>query len=104
MNLNENITRIFHEIIDLFFFAFQIPPPTISNFSELLAQHPAQFHNARTPRSLQHFWQGLKQYTLLPDQSVQPYVSRDNHILNFLDAEASISEVIDQGIRMSDLL
>jgi microspherule protein 1 len=47
---------------------------------------------------VQHHWQGLKQYTLLPDQSVQPYVSRDNHILNFLDAEASIAESIDLGL------
>ena len=74
------------------------PPPTLSDFDKLLSEHPAQFHHARTSRCLQHHWQGLKQYTLLPDQSVQPYVSRDNHILNFLDAEASIAESIDLGL------
>ena len=73
------------------------PPPTLEDFANLLAKHPTQFHHARTPRCLQHHWQGLKQYTLLPDQSVQPYVSRDNHILNFLDAEASINESIEAG-------
>ncbi len=31
------------------------------------------------------------QYTLLPDQSVQP-LPRENHILNFLDAEGSIND------------
>ena len=74
------------------------PPPSLSDFAKLLSDHPAQFHHARTPRCLQHHWQGLKQYTLLPDQTVQPYVSRDNHILNFLDAEASIAESIDLGL------
>ena len=49
------------------------------------------FHSARTPRCLQKHWQSLKQYTLLPDQSVQP-LPRDNHILNFLDAEANIND------------
>ncbi len=33
----------------------------------------------------------ILQYTLLPDQSVQP-LPRDNHILNFLDAEAAIND------------
>ena len=75
------------------------------------------FHAARTPRCLQQQWQALKQYTLLPDQSVQPlprynilisrfiffflqyfdftkifFTIRDNHILNFLDAEANIND------------
>ncbi len=37
------------------------------------------------------------QYTLLPDQSVQP-LPRDNHILNFLDAEgAALSEIGGEG-------
>ena len=40
-------------------------------------------------RCLFHYWQSLKQYTLLPDQSVQP-LPRDSHILNFLDAEVKL--------------
>ncbi len=43
------------------------------------------------PRCLFHYWQSLKQYTLLPDQSVQP-LPKDSHILNFLDAEAYIND------------
>lgn len=72
-------------------FLFKAPPPSISDFEGLLAKHPDKFHFARTPKCLQYFWQSMKQYTLLPDQSVQPLL-RDNPILNFLDAESSINE------------
>ena len=65
--------------------------PQISDFEDLLAKNSGHFHFARTPRCLQHHWQSLKQYTLLPDQSVQPLL-RDNPILNFLDAESSIND------------
>ena len=56
------------------------------------------------------YWQSLKQYTLLPDQSVQP-LPKDNHILNFLDAENNINdgelfddkdEVMDHELTISD--
>lgn len=67
------------------------PPPSLKDFEELLKKNPAIFHSARTPRCLQNHWQSLKQFTLLPDQSVQP-LPRDNHILNFLDAEANIND------------
>ena len=65
--------------------------PGVEVFADLLKRHPHVFHHARTPRCLAHYWQSLKQYTLLPDQSVQP-LPRDNHILNFLDAEAAIND------------
>ena len=68
---------------------FQLP--VLKDFEELLRKNSAVFHCARTPRCLQRQWQALKQYTLLPDQSVQP-LPRDNHILNFLDAEANIND------------
>lgn len=67
------------------------PPASLKDFEDLLGRHSGVFHSARTPRCLQKQWQSLKQYTLLPDQSVQP-LPRDNHILNFLDAEASIND------------
>jgi len=67
------------------------PQPSLKDFEELLKKHSGVFHAARTPRCLQQQWQALKQYTLLPDQSVQP-LPRDNHILNFLDAEANIND------------
>ena len=63
----------------------------MSEFEDLLAKNPGQFHFARTARCLQHQWQSLKQYSLLADQSVQPLL-RDNPILNFLDAESSIND------------
>ena len=57
----------------LFFFFIQPPPqPSLKDFEELLKKHSGVFHAARTPRCLQQQWQALKQYTLLPDQSVQP--------------------------------
>ena len=61
------------------------------------------FHPARTPRCLACYWQSLKQYTLLPDQSVQP-MPKDNHILNFLDAEANINdgELFDEKDEVMD--
>lgn len=67
------------------------PAPTLKDFEEMLKKNPNVFHCARTSRCLQQHWQSLKQYTLLPDQSVQP-LPRDNHILNFLDAEANIND------------
>ena len=65
--------------------------PTLKDFESLLASQPQVFHPARTPRCLMIHWQGMKQYTLLPDQAVQP-LPKDNHILNFLDAENAIND------------
>ena len=70
---------------------FKLLFPQVSEFEDLLAKNPGQFHFARTARCLQHQWQSLKQYSLLADQSVQPLL-RDNPILNFLDAESSIND------------
>ena len=67
------------------------PAPTLKDFGDLLGKNPHIFHHARTPRCLAHFWQSLKQYSLLPDQSVHP-IPKDNNILNFLDAEANIND------------
>lgn len=65
--------------------------PNRATFADLLTKNPGKFHFARTPRFLQHNWQWMKMYNLLPDQNVQP-LSRDAHIMNFLDAEASIDD------------
>ena len=60
-------------IIVYYLLFFQPPPqPSLKDFEELLKKHSGVFHAARTPRCLQQQWQALKQYTLLPDQSVQP--------------------------------
>ncbi|XP_059092985.1 microspherule protein 1-like [Tigriopus californicus] len=71
--------------------ANKTPQPTLKDFEALLAQNPHVFFHTRTPRCLAHYWQSLKQFTLLPDQQVQP-LPKDNHILNFLDAEANIND------------
>ena len=97
----------FHEIL---IFQQKKPEEALKDFEELLKKNSTIFHSARTPRCLQQHWQSLKQYTLLPDQSVQP-LPRDNHILNFLDAEANINDgelyeprddFIDQELAMAD--
>ena len=98
----------------------------------MLRQHPHVFHAARTARCLAVHWQSLKQvrqcifyicslvtnntswlfqYCLLPDQSVQP-LPKDNHILNFLDAESAVNdsdvageekdEIMDHELALSD--
>eukprot|EP00095_Tigriopus_kingsejongensis_P002116 snap_masked-scaffold447_size167621-processed-gene-0.1 protein:Tk02116 transcript:snap_masked-scaffold447_size167621-processed-gene-0.1-mRNA-1 annotation:"microspherule protein 1-like" len=86
------------------------PQPTLKDFEGLLAKNTQIFHHTRTPRCLAHYWQSLKQFTLLPDQQVQP-LPKDNHILNFLDAEANINdgelyelkeEPLDQELRSAD--
>ena len=59
-------------IYSLLFFIQPPPQPSLKDFEELLKKHSGVFHAARTPRCLQQQWQALKQYTLLPDQSVQP--------------------------------
>ena len=69
----------------------QTPSPNLKDFEDLLKAHPQVFHGARTARCLAKHWQSLRQYTLLPDQSVHP-LPKDNNILNFLDAEANIND------------
>ncbi|XP_013071190.2 microspherule protein 1-like [Biomphalaria glabrata] len=60
--------------------------PTLESFQSLLQQHPDVFHPARTAKTLQSHWLLLKQYHLLPDQSVQP-LPKGDHILNLSDIE-----------------
>lgn len=80
------------------------PPPALKDFEELLRAHPHVFHFGRTPRCLAHQWQSLKQYSLLPDQSVHPLPKTDANILNFLDAESSINdgELFDEKDELLD--
>ncbi|GFN97870.1 hypothetical protein PoB_002437600 [Plakobranchus ocellatus] len=60
--------------------------PTFDTFQSLLQQHPDVFHPARTAKTLQCHWLLMKQYHLLPDQTVQP-MPRGDHILNLSDIE-----------------
>jgi len=64
-------------------------------FDKLVVEQAAIFHPSRTGRSLLTHWQYMKQYTLLPDQTVQPLPKPDQaqHILNFHDGEEQLVDV-----------
>jgi len=68
-------------------------------FEEVLSSQPGLFHPTRTARTILTHWQYMKQYSLLPDQAVQPLPRQENaqHILNFHDAEEQVvdSELMD---------
>lgn len=65
--------------------------PTLETFQELLDKYPDIFYPPRTSKTLQNHWLLMKQYHLLPDQSVQP-MPRGDHILNFSDAEDLLTD------------
>ena len=44
--------------------------PILENFQELLSKNASSFYPARTPKALMTHWQLMKQYSLLPDQTV----------------------------------
>lgn len=78
--------------------------PTIETFQELLEKNSTIFYPARTAKALSNHWQLMKQYSLLPDQTVQSLVKGD-HILSFSDAEdmlndAEIIESKDDALEM----
>lgn len=60
--------------------------PTLETFQNLINKNATTFHPARTAKIIQTHWLTMKQYHLLPDQSVQP-MPRGDHVLNFSDAE-----------------
>lgn len=70
--------------------------PTIVTFQEILEKNSTVFYPARTAKALSNHWQLMKQYSLLPDQTVQSVVKGD-HILSFSDAEDMLNdaEIID---------
>ena len=69
----------------------------VSHFESLLSSQPSVFHPSRTGRALMTHWQYMKQYSLLPDMTVQPLPRPDTaqHILNFHDGE---DQVIDSEL------
>lgn len=84
--------------------------PTVEVFQELLEQNPDTFYPLRTAKALHNHWLLLKQYHLLPDQSVQP-IPRGDHVLNFSDAEEMMNDedlrepkddVLEQELSVSD--
>ncbi|XP_077997164.1 microspherule protein 1-like isoform X2 [Glandiceps talaboti] len=65
--------------------------PNQDTFQELLNKHPMVFHPCRSAKSIFSHWLLMKQYHLLPDQSVQP-MPRGDHVLNFSDTEEMIDD------------
>uniref|UniRef100_A0A182Y119 Uncharacterized protein n=1 Tax=Anopheles stephensi TaxID=30069 RepID=A0A182Y119_ANOST len=65
--------------------------PTLETFQELLNKNSSVFYHSRTAKHLLNHWQLMKQYSLLPDQSVQSLPKNDN-ILSFSDAEDLIND------------
>ncbi|KOC60449.1 Microspherule protein 1 [Habropoda laboriosa] len=77
--------------------------PTLEVFQELLEANAHTFYSARTAKALLAHWQLMKQYHLLPDQTVQS-LPRGEHVLNFSDAEEMINdtELIEQKDELVD--
>lgn len=77
--------------------------PTLEVFQELLETNAHSFYPARTAKSLLAHWQLMKQYHLLPDQTVQS-LPRGEHVLNFSDAEDMINdaELMEQKDELVD--
>lgn len=65
--------------------------PSLDIFQDLLKEHPEKFYPTRTAKALHNHWLLMKQYHLLPDQSVQP-MPRGDHVLNFSDAEDLLTD------------
>lgn len=65
--------------------------PDVSTMMELLKKNPQVFFPARTAKSLLTHWTLMKQYHLLPDQTVQS-LPQAEHVLNFSDAEELIND------------
>ncbi|XP_071822195.1 microspherule protein 1-like isoform X1 [Apostichopus japonicus] len=60
--------------------------PTLKTFQDLITKNVTIFHPSRTAKSLHSYWLLMKQYHLLPDQSVQP-MPKGDQVLKFSDAE-----------------
>ncbi|XP_022221831.1 microspherule protein 1 [Drosophila obscura] len=66
--------------------------PKLDHFQKLLDKNAGVFYCARTAKSLQNHWLLLKQYSLLPDQVVQPLHGLEQTLLSFSDAEEQVFE------------
>ncbi|KAI4478224.1 PREDICTED: microspherule protein 1 [Polistes canadensis] len=71
--------------------------PTLEVFQELLEANAHTFYPHRTAKALLAHWQVMKQYHLLPDQTVQS-LPKGEHVLSFSDAEDMIvdAELMEQ--------
>ena len=63
--------------------------PHLSTFETLLQENPDVMYPTRTSKSLMAHWQLMKQYHLLPDQTIP---AQKTHIKDFTDAEEQVLE------------
>lgn len=84
--------------------------PTLENLQSLLEANAQTFYPARTAKALLAHWQLMKQYHLLPDQTVQ-ILPKGESASTFSDAEDMINdaelvdqkdEVLDAELQMAD--
>lgn len=79
---------------DSLLYSNQTDTPKLEQFQELLDKNAAIFYCARTAKSLHNHWLLLKQYCLLPDQTVKPLQGSDQP-MSFSDAE---DQIFDQDL------
>lgn len=81
----------------------QTSQPMLETFQKLLETNAQSFYPARTAKALMAHWQLMKQYHLLPDQTIQQ-IPRGEHVLNFSDAEELLNdaELADQKDELID--
>uniref|UniRef100_T1IRH1 Microspherule protein 1 n=1 Tax=Strigamia maritima TaxID=126957 RepID=T1IRH1_STRMM len=65
--------------------------PSLESFQDLLSKNHEVFYLTRTTKSLYNYWLLMKQYHLLPDQTVQK-MPKGQHVLNFSDAEDLVND------------
>lgn len=75
----------------MLFLLLQTENPTIETFQELLDKNALIFYPTRTAKALFNYWQLMKQYTLLPDQSVAS-IQKSDHLISFSDAEDLLND------------
>ncbi|KAH8379804.1 hypothetical protein KR009_007356, partial [Drosophila setifemur] len=83
--------------------------PKLEQFQELLDKNASVFYCARTAKSLHNHWLLLKQYSLLPDQTVKPLYGSDQLPSSFSDAEDQIfehdlNEPLDEALELERAL
>lgn len=65
--------------------------PSEDIFQELLTKNSTQFYPARTSKALLTHWELMKQYSLLPDQTIQS-INAPDALLSFSDCEELLTD------------
>ena len=77
--------------------------PTLQTFETHLRENPHIFFSARTPKALLAHWSLLKQYHLLPDQTVPP-LTKSGPIKDFSEAEQQVNKMRHKFITLFFIL